>query len=156
MRTQRLRYLIALALILWCGGAGCMLVSYAHGAMGADESPRMAERVIGSTSGSMTAHHCCKSRHKAAAAKDNSASAELDQVALPSTPAPSETMSCCPLTSGSIVVTSRSQSSDVDFIATQTDSSFLKITNSTPAPLAVPLRLPNRAQSYLLDCVFLM
>src|SRR5207302_7096932 len=29
-----LRRLLALTLMLWCAGAGCLLVSYAHGAMG--------------------------------------------------------------------------------------------------------------------------
>ncbi len=37
-----LRRLLALTLMLWCAGAGCLLVSYAHGAMGETEVAEMA------------------------------------------------------------------------------------------------------------------
>jgi hypothetical protein len=38
----------------------------------------------------------------------------------------------------------------------QTNSSAFKPLTSVQKPVAVPLRLPNRAHSYLLDCVFLI
>jgi hypothetical protein len=65
-------------------------------------------------------------------------------------------MSCCPLTSGSMVVTSRSQSNDNATVLQQSDSSSQLFAESRPSPVAVPLRLPNQAQSYLLDCAFLI
>jgi hypothetical protein len=37
-----------------------------------------------------------------------------------------------------------------------TDSSAFKLLTSNQKPVAVPLRLPNRAESYLLDCAFLI
>jgi hypothetical protein len=65
-------------------------------------------------------------------------------------------MSCCPLTSGSIIAASRSQSSDDHLALDENSSSSFGVTNSTSAPLTIPLRLPNQAQSYLLGCAFLI
>jgi YD repeat-containing protein len=59
-------------------------------------------------------------------------------------------------TTGAIVVTSRSQSNDNATVLQQSDSSSQLFAESRPSPVAVPLRLPNRAQSYLLDCAFLI
>jgi hypothetical protein len=74
---------------------------------------------------------------------------------MPSTPQ-SGVMNCCPLTSGSIVVTSRPQSNDNATVLQHSDSSSQLLSESRPLPVAVPLRLPNRAHSYLLDCAFLI
>jgi hypothetical protein len=74
-----LRRLLALTLILWCAGAGCLLVSYAHGAMGETEvagSASMSHHSFGTvphevsgghasdfaTSVSTMVHSCCKAQ----------------------------------------------------------------------------------------------
>ena len=158
------RSIMALALIFWCAGAGCMIVSYARASMteagGASDS---VDQMMAGMSSSMDAHACCKaqrrSRDRSQLHAESPASSELlaaNLLALPSTPTQSGAMSCCPLTSGSIVIGSRSQSDDHANILDEAGSSSLLLIKSNPPPLAVPLRLPNRANSYLLDCAFLI
>jgi hypothetical protein len=147
---------LAIALMLWCAGAGCMMVSYAKGAMSDMDSQAPAEAHAMHMSGSMDAHECCKAKRKGAkrSALGESPS-EFTQVTIPE-PVQSNAMNCCPLTSGSIVVASRSTSNDETPALSQTDSSAFKPSISYQRPLAIPLRLPNRAKSYLLDCAFLI
>ena len=156
-RILTLRSAIALVLMLWCAGAGCMLVSYARAATNDSTSTAgQMDHAMGSMS--MDAHACCKARHRSQSLRSSAANAqnELNLVTLPSTPTQSGVMSCCPLMSGSIVVASRSQSNDRATILQQADSSSMLLIKSSPSPLAIPLRLPNRAGSYLLDCTFLI
>jgi hypothetical protein len=66
-------------------------------------------------------------------------------------------MSCCPLTSGSFVVTSRSQlNEDNASNADQRGSFSLTLTNSQLTPRFDPLRLSDQNQTYLRGCVFLI
>ena len=159
-RLIALRSVLAFALMFWCAGTGCMIVSYARAA--ATDSSVATGALDHAMSGSMSmdAHACCKAKRPskkahALVSSDNS-SPELSLFTLPSLPSPSGVMNCCPLTTGSIVATSRSQSHDDATALEQTDSSSLSLVTSHPAPLAIPLRLPNRAHSYLLDCAFLI
>jgi len=152
---------MALALMLWSAGAGCMMVSYARAA--AVESSDTAGVMDHAAAGSMSidAHACCKAKRSSsqthhARSQRSSSLLEFNLATAPTTPPQSGSMSCCPLTSGSIVVTSRSQSNERDTVLQDTDSSALLLVKSNPAPLAIPLRLPNRARSYLLDCAFLI
>jgi hypothetical protein len=157
-----LRSLMALGLMFWCAGAGCMLVSYARAAANeADESVLMAHTMGGSMS--MDAHACCKARHRSAKthrgrleSKQFPESAQLNLLEMPLTPPQSGAMNCCPLTSGSIVAPSRSQSNDRATVLEQSHVSSRLLAGSDPLPPAIPLRLPNQAQSYLLDCAFLI
>jgi hypothetical protein len=161
------RSLIALVLIVWCAGTGCMIVSYAHAGMTAatemQSAPAPGQSLSGAVSGSMGMHACCKAQH-ASSKQDHHAPVQLDQdlapgveeIALPGLPTESDVMSCCPLTSGSIVISTRTQTNDNASALTQDALTDFALTPSTPAPLAVPLRLPNRSQSYLLDCSFLI
>jgi hypothetical protein len=158
---SRSRSIIAFALIAWCAGTGCMIVGYSRAA--ATESGLAAKLVDHAMGGSMPmdAHACCKAKRSSPArrARTKSKSAETPELNLLTTPsAPTQTgvMNCCPLTSGAIVATSRSQSNDEAAILHQPNSARLLTIKSDPAPLAVPLRLPNRAHSYLLDCAFLI
>ena len=152
--------LLAIFLMFWCAGTGCMMVSYARAATSdSDTIVGQMSHSIGSMS--MDAHACCKARrssskHHQAGAESQSLSPELNLLTTPSTPAPTGVMNCCPLTSGSVVVSSRSQSDDRATVLEPADSSQVSFVDSYPAPLAVPLRLPNRAHAYLLDCAFLI
>ena len=148
---------LAIALMFWCAGAGCMMVSYAKGAMSEMDSSAAADmHAMTHMSGSMDAHACCKAKRKGA---KRSASAdspnEFTEFTIPE-PVQSNAMNCCPLTSGSIVVASRSTSTDEAPAVSPTDSSIFKPLTSYQKPLAIPLQLPNRAESYLLDCAFLI
>ena len=158
-RILSLRAGVAIALMFWCAGAGCMMVSYARSAMNdMDGSAQSAEQPMATMSASMDAHACCKAKHKSltkAHSQKRSVASDLNEFTLPAS-APSGAMSCCPLTSGSIVVGSRSQTNDHASELAQTDSSSLKLPSSTQTPVAIPLRLSNRARSYLLDCAFLI
>ena len=158
-RILSLRAGVAIALMFWCAGAGCMMVSYARSAMNdMDGSAQSAEQSMATMSASMDAHACCKAKHKSltkAHSPKRSVASDLSESTL-TAPAPSGAMSCCPLTSGSIVVGSRSQTNDHASELALTDSGSLKLASSNQTPVAIPLRLPNRARSYLLDCAFLI
>ena len=158
-KVLTLRCLVAIALMFWCAGTGCMMVTYARASMSDIDSPaQSAEEPMTHMHASMDAHACCKAKHKAdkrSSSAKKSSSIEFTQFTIP-VPAPGGAMSCCPMTSGSIVVASRSQSNDSASALAETDSSSLKLSSSRQTPIAIPLRLPNRADSYLLDCVFLI
>jgi len=150
------RSLLAIALILWCAGTGCMMVSYARSATANMDAQQQS---MAAMSASMDAHACCKAQHSSSKRPANSftksAGPELMPEALPRSSA-TDVMSCCPLTSGSIVIASRSQSTDDNSVLNHTGSSSLQITKTNSPMLAVPLRPPNRARAYLLDCAFLI
>lgn len=156
-RLLTLRSVIAMALMFWCAGTGCMMVSYARATMNnIDASEQSAEQSMAMSS--MDAHACCKAKHKSPTkvhSQKRSVAIDLKEFTLPASD-PSDVMSCCPLTSGSIVVGSRSQTNDHASDLAQTDSDSLKLASSNQTPVAIPLRLPNRARSYLLDCAFLI
>jgi len=163
-----LRSTLAVALMLWCAGAGCMVVSYAHGAAmsGVDNAGAQSfKRTMGDMSASAGSHACCKAHHSSskigAAASHSSSRLEsftgFLQVALPEAPAPSGASNCCPLTSGTFVPASRAKSNDEKASTTdQSDSFSLTLTNSPTALRAFPLRLPDQTQTYLRGCVFLI
>ena len=156
-RLLTLRSAIAFALMFWCAGAGCMMVSYARASMPDMDAPEQSAKQSMDMS-SMDAHACCKARHKSltkAHSQKRSVANDFKEFTLPAS-APSDAMSCCPLTSGSIVIASRSQTNDQASELAQIDSDPLKLTNSHQTTVAIPLRLPNRARSYLLDCAFLI
>lgn len=161
---SRFRSTIAFALTLWCAGAGCMLMSYAHGAAmsGANVADTdSTKRKMSDVSASAGGHACCKARYSssrrtAQRGSDLQSSRSFQQVALPDQPDSSGATSCCPLTSGSFVVTSRSQLSDDNASHIEQRSSSLTLTNSLPAPGFDPLRLPGQNQTYLRGCVFLI
>lgn len=162
---SRFRSTLAFALMLWCAGAGCVLVSYANGAAmsGANLADGQSnKRKLTDVSASAGAHACCKARHSSSRQTSSQRESDLQssgnfQLAVPDLPDSSEATSCCPLTSGSFVVTSRSQLSDDGASNAEQRGSFsLTLTNSQPAPRLDPLRLPDQNQTYLRGCVFLI
>jgi hypothetical protein len=161
---RKLRSAVALTLMLWCAGAGCMIVSYAHNAA---RSGANAARSIGAgsgqASGSMGANSCCKTRH----ASERRVPSSMVGQTLSSDPfanlteftrAPNtNAISCCPLTSGSILVAGRQRTNKDDAsVASGVNSvsSFQKVVATTPS--ANSLRLPNQSHTYLRGCVFLI
>ncbi len=163
--VSRFRSTIAFALTLWCAGAGCMLMSYAHVAAmsGANLADRNSNKqTLSAVSASAGGHACCKARHSssrrtAQRGSDLQSSRSFLQVALPEVPDSSGATSCCPLTSGSFVANSRSQLSDDNASQADQRGSFsLILTNSQPISRFDPLRLPDQNQTYLRGCVFLI
>lgn len=142
---------LALVLVFWCAGTGCVLVSYAS-----DGETPGAESTSAPSDGMTTAPSCHAQRqgNRKTTAKTTAAD-RVGQLNLPM-PSRSGAMSCCPLTSGSIAAASRSQSNNSAPALANTESQILNLAHLTKVPVAIPLRLPNRAHSYLLDCVFLI
>ena len=153
----KLLKILAIALVFWCAGAGCMMVSYAKAGMPAMDSATAADApAMAHMSHSMDAHACCKAKRKGAKRSNSAESTAREFIQFIPEPTQSNAMNCCPLTSGSIVVASRSSSNDEAPALSQTGSTAFKPLTSDQRPVATPLRLPNRAHSYLLDCAFLI
>lgn len=161
---SKLRSALATALVVWCAGAGCMMVSYAHGmAMSAADTPNISSRSRGwgQASGSVGAHDCCKARHgserRGASSTNNASSADsADIEELAEVPPSSDAMSCCPLTSGTFVVSGRQSISNENVSAVQGAGAGPIVNSVTVDFPAMPLRLPNQNQTYLRGCVFLI
>lgn len=163
---RNLRSAITLGLMLWCAGAGCMIVSVAHGAAmcGAEATKTSSSSAgLGQVSGSAGAHDCCKARHASERRVASSMTAHailaeslMNLEGLAEVPDSSDAMSCCPLTSGTIVVTGRQRISHHDTSVSRGLDAATVVTTAASTPLATPLRLPNQNQTYLRGCVFLI
>lgn len=158
---QKARWAIAVALMLWCAGAGCALGTYAHAAM-RNQGPPQVEAdgmaMTGLSAGAGT-HSCCKSRHSSerAPAIAHGYASGLGEVALPESSSSSDAASCCPLTSGTFVVTVRqSVGDDRASHVIKSDAPALVLADVHATPRALPLRLPNQNQTYLRGCAFLI
>jgi hypothetical protein len=156
---SRLRSALTVVLVLWCAGAGCMLVSYARGAAKVSSGSAAG----GHASGSMGTHDCCKARHKserraASSIMDHASSSEFlaNLEGLAEVPNSSNAMSCCPLTSGTFAVNGRQSISDDNASESPAAKPVSALTSFAASPLAMPLRLPNHNQTYLRGCVFLI
>ena len=160
------RSAITLGLILWCAGAGCMIVSVAHGAAmreAAATRTSSGRAGWGQVSGSAGAHDCCKARH---ASERRAAPLMTGHVLTPESSAnleglaglmnSSDAMSCCPLTSGTIVATGRQRISNDDASVSRGLDAATVVTSVASTPIAAPLRLLNQSQTYLRGCAFLI
>ena len=143
---------LAIALMLWCAGTGCLLVCYAG------ESTSLAAETTSSASESMSGMPACHAQRQKNKQGAKSETPAPDRAGRFNAPAPSQSgaMSCCPLTSGLIAAASRGQSNDAAPAISNTSTQLPNLVRSTNKPAAIPLRLPNRAHSYLLDCAFLI
>ena len=145
---------LAIALMLWCAGAGCVLVSYAQAAKVSDDDNASAEREMGSSE-----HSACHAKQGRKPQQVSSAPSQLTQSVqqrnLPK-PGGSGAMSCCPLVSGSIATASRVQVDDAHESAPAADPNNLDDFSKSSAPRTFPLRLPNQHHLYLRGCVFLL
>jgi hypothetical protein len=162
---SKLRSALATALIFWCAGAGCMMVSYARdAAMGAAVvDSKSGNAGWGQASGSGGAHDCCKARH----ASERQAASSKNHVSFSDSPAnqeelvegsnSSDAISCCPLTSGTFVVSGRQNLSNESVLAPRgADAGQTWIGGAAVDVIAMPLRLPNQSETYLRGCVFLI
>jgi hypothetical protein len=156
---SKLRSALALGLMLWCAGTGCLAHGMAMGGAAPATDSKSAKIDLNQPNMTMNGHACCKARHrslqKESATKSNSDEG-AETIALPEDSSSDGAASCCPLTSGSFVTVSRSQTDDKSSVATGTglpEQSFLK---QFPASRTAPLRLPNHEQTYLTCCAFLI
>jgi hypothetical protein len=138
---------LALVLVFWCAGTGCLLVSYATGG-----GTPLADSASGPADEMTVASACHAHRQKnRKTISKTAANDRVEQLNLP-LPSRSAALSCCPLTSGSIAAAYRPQSHTAP--ASMSSESQINLAHSTTAPLAIPVGLPDRAHSYLLDCTF--
>jgi len=164
MSLKKLRSALTIALMLWCAGAGCMIVSYAHAArMNDRHAPGLSSAVRDSEPGSMEKHHCCKSRQalkrhasrQAVSGLSPDSFANLEELA--EVPNSSSVMSCCPLTSGSIVANGSSRIGNDDASESLSVEAGSSVHNGYATTLqANSLRLPNQSHTYLRGCAFLI
>lgn len=140
-----IRHLAVVALVLWLGGAGCLLgceasVSAATG----DESRASAEAA--ESCPSSAGHDCC--HH----AKDGGDAAPFGTVM----PSPGE-MSCCPLAGHSTVAAGKPAISDAPAAALGAHELLPAQRGGTRvASSEGGLRVPDRGGTYLRCCVFLI
>lgn len=145
---------LALALALWCAGAGCLLVGYAQAATVPDAKNATAESEMRASE-----HSACHAKQGRKSPQVSSSRSELAKAALQRNlpkPGRSGAMSCCPLVSGSIATASRVQVNDALESASVAHTNFLEDSSHSSAPLVFPLRLPNQHHLYLRGCVFLI
>jgi hypothetical protein len=162
---KKLRAALAFTLVLWCAGAGCMLGTYGHAAMRDHDLPQAQAGGMAMTGLSAAAgtHSCCKARHSSqrvvarSSARPAPLAAGFEEVALPESSNSSDAMSCCPLTSGTFLVTSRqSVRDDRASAAINRGAPALVLTSVSVLPHASTRRLPNQNQTYLRGCAFLI
>ncbi len=149
---------LAIALMLWFAGAGCLVVSYAQLSPVASAGAETSESA--EASAGMASHkscHAAQQRDNQQAANTKSGPAVVDQISFPG-PSRSDAMNCCPLTGRSIVAASRVRVTDDHKSAPAADAANDRESSSasSPAPLVVPLRLPNQHHLYLRGCAFLI
>jgi hypothetical protein len=149
---------LAIALMLWCAGAGCALVRSAQTTdIGAGDSALADSMNAGEMGASQ--HAACHAKQPQKAAQASRSRPQLAKAfEQRNTPRPGrpDAMSCCPLVNGLFVASSRSHTQDDAGITAVNDSALLALTNSSTAPLVVPLRLPNQHHLYLRGCAFLI
>lgn len=165
----RVRSALAFTLMLWCAGAGCIVASYAHGAV---MSGRSASKVSssgggwGDVSGSIGTHNCCKASHSskrrvAQPISDRASSSEpavdFETISLAEVPQSSDAMSCCPLTGGTFVVASRQRNTNENASVSR-DIDAISIVRSNPAaaPRSYAVHLRYQSPTHMRLCVFLI
>lgn len=156
-----LRSALATALVVWCAGAGCMMVSYARGAAMSAAAAESKSADFDHASGLAAAHSCCKARHAserrmASAANHSSSTDTADLEELSKGQSSSDAISCCPLTSGTFVVSARQSIGNENSSALPGAGADSIVSSAAVDSPAMPLRLPNQNQTYLRCCVFLI
>lgn len=161
---QKARWAMAVALMLWCAGAGCALGTYAHAAVRDHGLPqtKTGGTALTDLSAAAGTHSCCKARHSSQHAstiahRHAPVATELEEAALLGSSNRADAMSCCPLTSGTFVVTTHQSVRDERASeATKSEAPALVLAHMDATPRALPLRLPNQNQTYLRCCSFLI
>ena len=149
---------LAFTLMLWCAGAGCILVRSTQGADAAAGDSAAADSMNHGEMGA-SQHAACHAKQGRRAQKDASSRPQLTKAfEQRNTPRPGrpDAMSCCPLVNGLFVTSSRSHTHDDASVIAPNNSTSFALANSPPAPPDVPLRLPDKHHLYLRGCVFLI
>jgi hypothetical protein len=155
-----LRPSLAVMLMLWCAGTGCLLVSYAHAAGAGDDISNTVMMHLGAgvEGRAGTAHTCCKARHSArhkisGTRPDNLFNGPALSDALP----PANSMSCCPLTSGAFLTSAPARTGNKNTGAIKLNDLPPSINGITrvPSPVFKPA-FQDQSHSHARNCVFLI
>jgi hypothetical protein len=162
--STRFRSTLAFAMVLWCAGTGCLMMSYARGQDRVEGSNSAREarnwETIEAAAGS---HACCKARRSSSRQNGNTARefgpeiSAFAGIVLTKLPAPAGAASCCPLTSGSFLTSAHAQLNDSNLLTRSSNLGFLRPlanSRSTLSDHTIHLSILNR--TYLRDCVFLI
>jgi len=159
LTISRLRSALAFGLVLWCAGTGCLAHGMAMGGSSLAPGSKSAKPDLSQSEMAMNGHACCKARHRSLQRKpvvESNSDGVVGTIALPEGSSSDAAASCCPLTSGSFVTTSRSQTNDNNGSASTAtglpEQSFIQFTQNR----TTPLRLPSHEQTYLTCCAFLI
>lgn len=155
--NSRIWPVMAVALMLWCAGTGCVLVRSAQATNLSAGDSALTDSVNAGEMGA-SQHAACHAKQAQKTRKASRSRPQLTRAVERNTPRPgqSDAMSCCPLANGLFVTSSRGQMQHDAGIIAINDSTSLALTNSSSAPLDVPLRLPNQHHLYLRGCAFLI
>jgi hypothetical protein len=162
--TRIVRVVLALAVAFWMAGAGCMLGCenmVTAAASSETTSAASAPTIIatGEACASMHSHDCCAS-HRAKRAQSSGAQSKTTISAtavITELGATSSSMMDCPLAvnaTAALAKAKQDQSSNA-LLLTRVSGSIPDLHEQATA-LSPPLRLPNRGQTYLRCCVFLI
>lgn len=157
---SRLRSALALGLMLWCAGTGCLAHGMAMSSGASAPDSKSTKTRFTQSEMAMNGHACCKARHRSlrnepAAKSDSDSNSET--IVPPEDSSSDEANSCCPLTSGSFVVASRSQTTDSNSSASAaTGLPEHNFVLQFSAIRTILLRLPSHEQTYLTCCALLI
>jgi hypothetical protein len=156
--SSKLRLGLALVLIAWCAGTGCLLSSYARERVSVRTEPSAGDSQSGwgGLSASAGEGSSCHARHQARQIARSSTRDTGGDPTLSEAPGSSESSSCCPLMSASFVSATRADTQDEKVASARVSLPPAAHSSLSPAPLAPPLRLPHDEQTYLRVCVFLI
>ena len=155
--NSQLRSVMAVALMLWCAGTGCVLMRSAQATNLSGGDSALANSMNAGVMGASqhAACHATQVRKTGKARARSQLTKAVEQRNIPR-PGRSDAMSCCPLVNGLFVTSSRGQMQDDAVVIGFNDSPSLALANSSRSPLDVPLRLPTQHHLYLRGCAFLI
>ncbi|HEX5703415.1 MAG TPA: hypothetical protein VFX97_09480 [Pyrinomonadaceae bacterium] len=149
---------LAITLMLWCAGAGCVLVRSAQATHAAAGDSAAADSTNHGEMGA-SQHAACHAKQGRRAQKEANSRPQITKAfEQRNTPRPGrpDAMSCCPLVNGLFVTSSRNQTHDDASVLAPNDSTSFALANLSPTPPDVPLRLPDKHHLYLRGCAFLI
>lgn len=162
--TKIVRVVLSPVLGLWLAGAGCLMgceglvaAAATETRAGATQHSTQTPTIVasGHACASGKSHACCKKGSNEAVARSETAGSATTNVTANSFP--SGLMNGCPLALSRAAVVTKARSADQSASPSLIHST-LPAENSLEqkAPLSPPVRLPNRGQTYLRCCVFLI
>ncbi len=154
-----IRCVLALALILWVSGAGCMFAcgNMVQAAEHASASTLANVVVSGDACASAHSHDCCASHGAKASTSSKKAKAPTSVALATGMSGATSTMESCPLAVNATAALSKARADQsIDALVAARSELLNSRIAEQPIALSVPSLLPNRGHTYLRCCVFLI